>query len=97
MAVEVEFSVFFREFLNNKKAVFCNKGKVYEILDEIFARYPELKNKILNEEGNTRSQILLVAQNKNSNESNNKNRIVDINTYIEEGSRLKIFIALAGG
>ena len=91
MSVEVIFTNFLTKLVDGKKILYCNPGKLSEILEEIAKQYPIFKREVFDKQGNLKSHVSLFI-----NEKDYK-KLLGIDTFVKDNQVIKIYMALVGG
>jgi len=90
MSVEVKLDIYLTKLAKGKKVLNCKPGKISEIIQEITKKYPSFKKEILDENGNLKSYIFILLDEKNIN-------IPDKDLFVKDNQKIKILIPLLGG
>ncbi|MBM3709494.1 MAG: MoaD/ThiS family protein [Actinobacteria bacterium] len=90
MSVEVKLDIYLTKLAKGKKVLNCKPGKISEIIQEITKKYPSFKKEILDENGNLKSYIFILLDEKNIN-------IPGKDLFVKDNQKIKILIPLLGG
>jgi len=90
MSVEIKLDIYLTKLAKGKKVLNCKPGKISEIIQEITKKYPSFKKEILDENGNLKSYIFILLDEKNIN-------IPGKDLFVKDNQKIKILIPLLGG
>ena len=91
MSVKIRISTALKKFSDNKEYITVSYGKVSSILKNIRTRYPRLYNKIFDDEGKLKGYIILYLDEKD------KKDVVNEDTIVSDGKKLRMILAISGG
>ncbi len=80
-----------RKFTGNTASVEVQAGNVQQAIEQLAAQYPDLKNHLLDEQGNIRKFIRLYVGDDDVKQLDNEQ------TSVSKGTTISIIPAIAGG
>lgn len=91
MAVEVKIPTVFRKFTDNQATVEVNPGTIGELIDQLGARFPDLKEQLLADDGQLHRFVNVYVNDEDS-------RYLDkLDTKVSEGDKVSLLPSVAGG
>ena len=91
MPVKIRIPTALKKFSDNKEYITVSYGKVSSILKNIQTKYPRLYNKIFDDEWKLKGYIILYLDEKD------KKDVVNEDTIVSDGKKLRIILAISGG
>ena len=80
-----------RRFTNGQASLDVNGKSVKEVLDELFSKYPDIKNHLMEDDGNLRNFVNIFINGENIRQKEG------LSTQVDDGSDVRIIPSIAGG
>ena len=80
-----------RRFTNGQTSLNVNGKSIEEVLNELFSEYPNIKNHLMEKDGNLRNFVNIFINGENIRQKGG------LNTQVDDGSDIRIIPSIAGG
>ncbi len=80
-----------RRFTNGQASLDVNGKNVEEVLNELFSEYPDIKNHLMEDDGNLRNFVNIFINSENIRQKGG------LSTLVDDGSDIRIIPSIAGG